>query len=66
MLIKNVTFLIDRECDHITITLDNKDAFPSIKMQNGVSVKWCKDHSIKTQNGVGVQWCRDHSIRKRI
>jgi hypothetical protein len=66
MLIKNVTFLIDRECDRITITLDNKDAFTSIKTQNGVGVRWCKDHSIKMQNGVGVQWCKDHSIIKCI
>jgi len=66
MLIKNVSVLVDRGCDRIIITLDNKAAFPSIETQKGASVRWCKDHSIKTQNGVGVQWCKDHSISKRI
>jgi hypothetical protein len=46
MLIKNVSVLVDRGCDHIIITLDNKAAFPSIGTQKGVSVRWCKDHSI--------------------
>jgi hypothetical protein len=50
MLIKNVTVLIDRGCDRITITLDNKDAFPNL----------CYDTvlHIETQKGVGVQWCK--------
>lgn len=66
MLIKNVTVLVDRGCDRITITLDNKEAFPNlcydtvlhIETQKGVRVEWCKLYMginpevISTQHGV--------------
>jgi len=52
MLIKNVIVLVGNGCDRIIIILENKDAFPNmpydtvirIDAQDGVGVKWCKDH----------------------
>jgi hypothetical protein len=50
MLIKNVSVLIDRGCDRIVITLDNKNAFPNLHHNTVLQ--------IETQKGVGVQWCK--------
>ena len=50
MLIKNVTVLVDRGCDRITIMLDNKAAFPNLRYNTVLQ--------IDVQKGVGVQWCK--------
>jgi hypothetical protein len=52
MLIKNVTVLVGNGCDRITITLENKDAFPNMSYDTVIR--------IDAQDGVGVKWCKDH------